>query len=218
MYLCLRIDLDYVPWDTPDAAEFGHFEPATLVRLLELARRTGYKLHFFASERALRAFPANGEAVLNDGHDLDWLCKRPEQGSSRFEEAAREFAALGHRAEGLAIRSPWPSEAQGEYLADLRFASGPPGPTPPGLRAFSVETKPFREAVRAGIGVRAWTDAVKAQLRETASRRAGITVVVRPQTLGKYDPKLSHLREILDLARAVDLPVRTLRDLVADAL
>ena len=30
MFLTLRIDLDYVPWDTPDAAEFGHGEPATL--------------------------------------------------------------------------------------------------------------------------------------------------------------------------------------------
>ena len=31
MYFCLRIDLDYVPWDTPDATEFGHGEPAVFL-------------------------------------------------------------------------------------------------------------------------------------------------------------------------------------------
>ncbi len=86
MYFCLRIDLDYVPWDTPDAKDFGHGEPAMLLRILEMARHTGLKFHFFASNRVLRAFPANADAVLNDGHDLDWFCKHPEApGNARFQ-------------------------------------------------------------------------------------------------------------------------------------
>ena len=55
MFLCLRVDLDYVPWDSPDATEFGHGEPAVLLKLLELGRFTGYKFHFFASNLECRA-------------------------------------------------------------------------------------------------------------------------------------------------------------------
>ena len=58
--------MDYVPWDTPDATEFGHGEPAMVLRLLDMARQRGFKYHFFASNRTLRAFPSSAEAVLND--------------------------------------------------------------------------------------------------------------------------------------------------------
>jgi hypothetical protein len=215
MYLCLRIDLDYVPWDTPDAGEFGHGEPAMLVRILDLARYTGLKFHFFASERAVRAFPANAEAVLNDGHDLDWLCKRPDQGEARLEEARALFSMLGHVPRGFAIRSAWPPETPPfEGIDTLQFISAPPGEVPAGLRHFPVETRPLREALRGGMSIRTWTDATKAQLRDAASRRIGATVCVRPQVLARYDTRLVHLREIVDLARAVDLPVRTLRELL----
>ncbi|MGV3619058.1 MAG: hypothetical protein ACO1SV_27340 [Fimbriimonas sp.] len=215
MYLCLRVDLDYVPWDTPDAGEFGHGEPAMLIRLLEVARFTGLKFHFFASERALRAFPANAEAVLNDGHDLDWLCKRADQGEERLEEARALFSMLGHVPRGLAVRTGWPADAAPfEGLNTLQFISATPGPVPPGLIHFPVETRPVREALRSGMSVRTWTDATKTQLRDAASRRTGVTVCVRPQVLSRFDARLSHLREILEMARAVDLPVRTLRELL----
>src|SRR5436189_6418729 len=108
MYFCLRIDLDYVPWDTPDAVEFGHGEPAAFLRLLDLARGSGYRFHFFASERVLRAFPASAEAVLNEGHDLDWFCKHPED-PARKEEALRLLAEMGHKPLGLAIKGNWPA-------------------------------------------------------------------------------------------------------------
>jgi len=213
MFLTLRIDLDYVPWDTPDAAEFGHGEPAALLRILDLARHTGYKLQFFASNRVLRAFPANAEAVLNDGHDLDWFCKHPEDASDRFKEAVNLFATIGHTPMGLSVRGSWPSaETVFDGIKTLKFISAAPGPVPPGIKLFPVESRAVREATRAGLSVRAWTDVSKTQLRDAASRNVGLTVVARPQVLARVDPKLVHLKEILDFATALDVPIQTLRD------
>src|SRR5580704_15703809 len=127
MYFCLRIDLDYVPWDTPDAKEFGHGEPAMLLRILELARHTGLKFHFFASNRVLRAFPANADAVLNDGHDLDWFCKHPEAPGARFQDAKAEFTSLGHEPAGFALRAAWPVTVKTfAGIEQMKFVSGPP--------------------------------------------------------------------------------------------
>ncbi len=216
MFFCLRIDLDYVPWDTPDAKEFGHGEPAVVLRILELARYTGFKFHFFASNRVLRAFPAAADAVLNDGHDLDWFCKHPEVPGARYAEALQEFASLGHSPLGFALRSAWPeSVGTFEGIDQLKFVSGPPGPVPAGLRLFPVEGKPVREVVRTGMSSRSWADSTKTQLREAASRNRGLTLVVRPQVLARLDPKLSHLRELLELAAAVGMNVRTLREVLA---
>ena len=216
MFFCLRIDLDYVPWDTPDAKEFGHGEPAVLLRILELARHTGYKFHFFASNRVLRAFPANADAVLNDGHDLDWFCKHPEIPGARFADARKEFATLGHTPIGFALRSPWPATATPfEGIEQLKFVSGPPGPVPAGLTFFPVEGKSVREVARTGISTRSWTETTKTQLREAASRNIGLTLAVRPQVLARVDPKLAHLRELLELSVAVGMTVRTLRDVLS---
>lgn len=215
MYFCLRVDLDYVPWDTPDAGEFGHGEPAVLLRLLELARGTGYKFHFFASNRFLRAFSAGGDAVLGDGHDLDWLCKHPEDAEGRFLASRGLFDEVKHTAVGIATRDPWPDDYHPfEGLADCRFLSAPGHFAPEGLVHFPVEARAAREAMRGGMNVRTWTDASKRQLREAATRRKGTTLVVRPQVLARYDPKLNHIREILDLANAVGMPVKTLRELL----
>ena len=62
---------------------------------------------------------------------------------------------------------------------------------------------------------RSWADSTKTQLREAASRNRGLTLVVRPQVLARLDPKLSHLRELLELAAAVGMNVRTLREVLA---
>lgn len=210
MYLCLRIDLDYVPWDTPDANEFGHGEPAAFLRLLDLARESGYRFHFFTSERVLRAFPATAEAVLNEGHDLDWLCKHPEN-LARKEEAVALFAEVGHTPLGIAIKGNWPDDGLQDVLNGFKFISSGPGPVPPGIRHFPVETRAAREAYRSGTSLRAWTDSVKSQLRDYASRNMDITVVVRPQFLAKYDPRLTIIKEMLDLANAVGLEIKTLR-------
>jgi len=218
MFLCLRVDLDYVPWDTPDATEFGHGEPAALLRLLDLARHTGYKFQFFVSNRVLRAFPTNAEAVLNDGHDLDWLCKHPEEEDGRLPEAEAQFSMIGHVPKGLAIKGPWaPKMPPFDGLPQFRFLSAAPGhnPLPEKLDLFPVETRPLREAMRGGMSARAWTDATKTQLRDAASRNTGLTILIRPQVVARYDPRLSHVREILDLARALEVPVETLRDRLA---
>jgi len=216
MFFCLRIDLDYVPWDTPDAKEFGHGEPAMLLRILELARATGLKFHFFASNRVLRAFPTNADAVLNEGHDLDWFCKHPDVPGARFAVAATEFAALGHKPIGFSLRTAWPTTATPfPGIETMQFISGPAGPVPSNLTLFPVEGRSVREAARTGVSTRTWADATKTQLRDAASRNIGLTLPIRPQVLARVDPKLVHLREVLELSAAVGLPIRTLRDVLA---
>jgi hypothetical protein len=214
MYLCIRIDLDYVPWDTPDAEDFGHGEPAALLRLLDLARSDGVRFHFYASNRALRTFPTEAQAVLNEGHDLDWLCKHPDRFEGRFQEAHAVIEQMGHRLEGMATRAAWPEGLDLPSSHPLRFLSSPPGPAPAGMRHFPVETRPFREAMRAGQSPRAWTDATKTHLRQVASVRQSATVVLHPQALAKTDPKLAYTQEVINLARVAGLEPRTLRDVM----
>jgi len=214
MFLCLRVDLDYVPWDSPDAAEFGHGEPASFLRLLELARVHGYRFHFFVSERVLRALPAVADAVLNEGHDLDWFCKHPES-LIRKEEAFTLFASVGHVPAGLALKGNWPPQAAAGLCDGLLFLSAGPGPAPPGIRHFPVETRPIREAHRSGASMKTWTDATKAQVRDLASRDRDLTIAVRPQVLAKLDPHLAHVKEILALADAVGMDISTLRKMLS---
>jgi hypothetical protein len=206
--LCLRIDLDYVPWDTPDAHDFGHGEPAMVLRLLEMVRQTGDKLHFFASNRSLRAFPTLSEAVLDDGHDLDWLCKHPRS-TARQAEAVDLFAALGHPLRGLAVRQAWPEGVPVPEFTAFVSAQGVP---PPGPRFFPVEVRSDRELARDERSPERWESVWRAAIREAASRRQGLTLCARPQVLARHDPHLQRLGRLLLLARGLDLPVRTLRD------
>ncbi|HTQ10502.1 MAG TPA: hypothetical protein VMI31_10560 [Fimbriimonadaceae bacterium] len=210
MFLCLRVDLDYVPWDSPDAAEFGHGEPAVFLRLLDFARSRGYRFHFFASERVLRALPSVPDAVLNEGHDLDWLCKHPES-LDRKTEALTLFSLVGHKPVGLALKGAWPAQAASGLSDGFLFLSAAPGPAPTGLTLFPVETRAVREAHRGGASIRTWTDSLKTQLRDFASRDRDLTVVVRPQVLAKLDPHLLSLKDVLALAEAVGLRIATLR-------
>src|SRR5688572_10068872 len=144
-YFCLRIDLDYVPWDTPDAREFGHGEPAILLRLLDLAAAEGVRCHFFMSDRALSAFPTEAEAILNSGHSLDWLCKHPLSFQERYTKALARWEPLGDRPVGFGLRGAWPDTAAGiQPPPELKFISAGPGRVPQGLRHFVVETKPDR--------------------------------------------------------------------------
>lgn len=216
MTFTLRVDLDYVPWDMPDAKEFGHGEPAVLVRLLDLARSTGAKLHFFASERVIRAFPTSIEAIRDDGHDLDWLCKHPEEMTQRWSAAQDAIEGFDVCFAGLALHHPWLPELDEVLPQVLAFCSGPLGPVPAGLRYFPVETRPDRDALRSGQTIRGWSDGVKLQVRNMASLNRGVTVVIRPQVMAKIDPGLRQTKEILDLALAVGLRVRTLRDILAE--
>ncbi len=217
-FFCLRVDLDYVPWDTPDAHDFGHGEPAALLKLLDLGRNLGIRFHFFASNRVLRAFPAAAESALNEGHDLDWFCKRPEEAEERFLDALDLFGNLGHRPIGMCLRAPWQGpEVPAVLLETLRFVSAPGASGPKGLVHFPVDTRTDREAIRGGLSAKAWADASKAAIRDAASRNRSLTLVVRPQVLAKFDAKLAHLREVLEIARAVELPHRTLRQVFGEA-
>ena len=206
---CLRVDLDYVPWDTPDALEYGHSEPAVFLRLIELSRQTGMVMHFFASTRVLRAFPATADTVLNEGHALDWLCKHPGD-AERWEEAEAAFTQLGHQPIGIATKSAWPKDAIWPSES-LQFLSAPKGSSPKGVRLLPVSATTLREAAYSGTSVRKWADDIRAQVRDSAARRLDTTIVVRPQVLGKFDPKLHVVKEILFLARAVGFNVGTLR-------
>jgi hypothetical protein len=200
-FLCIRIDLDYVPWDTPDAQQFGHGEPAMLLRLLELGRQTGSRWHFFASERALRAFPTGTDAVLNDGHDLDYLAKHPED-TERAAEAGRLMSAAGHSIRGWAIRGGWPASFA---PPGVEFLSGPADSVTP-LRLFPTEGRGLHETVRQGGSLRTW-------LSETIERLHGeVTVVVTPQVMARVDPKLDGLKELLRASREAEMPLRTLRE------
>lgn len=215
MYLCLRIDLDYVPWDTPDAQEFGHGEPAVVVRLLELAKGQGIHYQFFASNRVLRAFPAVPEVILNEGHAIDWFCKHPDDFAARYEEGNLLFSQMGVNIRGLSVRGPWPDTAINVDIPEsVKFLSAAPGPHPKSLTFFPVETRGDRDTFRGGQSVRGWTDSVKAHLRAVASLNKGATVCLRPQVLARFDPRLTHVREIIDLGAAVGLQVKTLRELV----
>lgn len=213
MYACLRIDLDYVPWDTPDAAEYGHGEPAAFLRLLEFARGRSYRFHFFASERVLRAFAPEAEAVLNEGHDLDWLCKHPES-TDRKAEALRLFENLGHVPWGLAVKGSWPATGAPGLLEGFRFISAAAGRAPEGIRHFPVETRAARDAFRSGTSVRTWIEGIRSQIREYASRNLGLTIAIRPQVLAKHDPHLILIRETIELAEAVGLEIKTLRQVL----
>jgi len=218
MNLCVRVDLDYVPWDTPDAQEFGHGEPAMVLRLLELARVGGYKYHWFASNRVLRAFPAVADAILNEGHDLDWLCKRLDQFEARFSDALERFALYGVNPQGFALRSQFtPEEAQRTYPDSLSFVSAAAGPAPASLNFFPVTVRPERDALRSGQTVRAWGEGVRSVLRQTATLHQSTTLVVRPQVLAKVDSRLSQFRELVDFGLALGYRLRTCREQCSSA-
>ncbi len=217
MRFCLRIDLDYVPWDEPDAREFGHGEPAMILRLLTLARTTGAKMHFFASDRVLRAFPQAAEAALSEGHHVDWFCKHPDQMVKRLPIARAALGELGSPLRGFALRNAWPEgEPVPPEAAALQFATGPVSGGPPGLPYFPVNYRPEREAIRSGQSVRVWCDAVRQVMRERASLQQDVVIALRPQVLAKADPQLRLVREIMELAKVIGLQQRTLIEMLAE--
>jgi hypothetical protein len=209
----LRVDLDYVPWDSPDAEEFGHGEPAVILRLLELGRSLPGNFHFFVSNRVLRAFPSQVEAILSDNHDVDWLCKHPLKFHERWPDAEQLFAALGHEAIGIAVKEGWPADGPDFVLPpEIRFLTAEAGPVPPGPRPFLVETKSDRMAVRAGLSARLWAEGLKQSLRASASLGKGAVVSVRPQVLAKLDPKLHLVKEMILFAQGMEMRLATFRD------
>ncbi len=218
MHFCLRIDLDYVPWDTYDATDFGHGEPAMLLRLLTLARAQGIKFHVFASERVMRCFPTAIDSVLGDGHDLDWLCKKPEEFQDRKKQATELLLAHGHELMGVAIRDELPKDTS--FLIDCGFeflsslSKTMSDSELYGLVHFPVETAVLREGIREGRTVKSWTESVRLHMRMASSLRKNVIVVVRPQVLAKFDPELKAIKDILKFSAALEFKNRTLRESV----
>lgn len=207
--LCVRVDLDYVPWDTPDAEEFGHGEPAMVLRLLSWADQCRVPLHFFASNRVLRAFPTSAHTIVRAGHDLDWLAKHPEQ-PQRAIEAKALLTEHADGLQGMALKVPWPSDVA--LPEGLAFVSCQEGYAPSGVRWFAVGALQDREAARSGASARSWADALRTHVRSAASLNRTTTIVVRPQVLARFDRRLQLLKEVVTLAQAVGLRVATLRD------
>lgn len=134
-FFCLRVDLSALPWeDAPGAA----LEPVVLARLLGLGRTAGLRFHAFATPEVLRAFPAYGEVILGEGHDLDPL------GQGDFGGALP-----GHVPLGCAIRTGDP------VPEGLAFVSGiDPFPVlPPIAGEFGAWVERTRATVR-GLAAR----------------------------------------------------------------
>jgi hypothetical protein len=199
---CLRVDLDYVPWDTPDADEFGHGEPAIFLKLLEFARLRGFAFHFFASNRVLSAFPSIPEAVLNEGHALDWLCKHPSE-EERWDRAAKLFKRIGHEPTGIGCLLPWPKDI--EY--DAEFYSGPRCELSRGT-AFFCQPDSLRDSIREKSGYAEWMKSFRNRSEKL------LTLVVRPQVLAKTDPQISGLIGLVDKLCSEGRECSTLKSLL----
>ncbi len=184
-----RFDLDYVPWDTADAADFGHGEPAMVLRLLTAARERGLKFQFFASTRVLRAFPSLGESVLNEGHALDWLCKHP----TRHALAVDLFARIGHRFRGIAVVRPTEVDliAASEFVVSHWPVTGHAPVIPQRLPEL-------RDFIRGGQSLADWLAAASSELQ---SESEVVVIAARPQALSHVDPQLLVFAELFATSR-----------------
>lgn len=193
--ICLRFDLDYVPWDSVNAEKYGHGEPAMILKLLDFARQSGFKFHFFISNRALRTFPTTADAILGEGHDLDWLTSDLQT----LEEAKILFSLAGHDIQGLATASPL---KVGESLDDIHFLTGPEG-----AHESNVPYFPAIDFEELSLMFRAE--------RERLSAEGHVAVVTnRPQEMAKLDPSLSRFKNLVRQISESSTPIRTLRDVV----
>jgi hypothetical protein len=203
--ICLRLDLDYVPWDAVNAEKYGHGEPAIVLKLLDLARQTGIKFHFFVSNRSLRTFPTTADAILGEGHDLDWLTHYPDD-ADLFLEARELFTLAGHKIEGVATDLPWPAGSDVTWLSDLNFLTAPTGPHPEHLAFFPETGRADADILPFGLGKQ---DVARAHGGPEGGHG---TIVAQPMILAKVDPSLKHFRELINVLNVNAIPVRTLRD------
>ncbi|MFN7172531.1 MAG: hypothetical protein ACK4P3_07090 [Fimbriimonadaceae bacterium] len=210
--VALRVDLDYVPWDTPDAEEFGHSEPAVVLRLLQWATTRKISLSFFCSTRVMRVFPSMVEKVEYEGHVAEWLCKHPQECTTRLEEAAEVFAACGAQPQGIGLKTVATLKEADWQQWPFRFGSGPVGTSIDGLPCFAVDGNTDRESYWANVPAYKWADQLKGMIRNRIASQNVLTIAIRPQVLAKYDPTLQHLDSLVEYVQVMDTPIVLLRD------
>ena len=202
MDFCLRIDLDYVPWDADE-----HDEPAMLVRLLDQARSSGWKHHFFASTRTVRAFSPLAESILNEGHDLDWICPRPEHVVADLREASTVFGVHGQALAGAGLISAWPAGLPGPEA--LRWYSSIDGTGPDDALIFPALWISPKEASRRGFGGEMWGEMVEERVTQTD---ASVAIRVQPSFLARIDPRLRMLDKLIAALLSQGRQMRTMRE------
>lgn len=210
--VALRVDLDYVPWDTPDVEEFGHSEPAVVLKLLQWAASRKLSLSFFCSTRVMRVFPSMVAKVEYEGHVVEWLCKHPQEFRSRLESAMEVFASCGAKPEGIGFKTHATIKKEDYKQWPFRFSSGPPGTSVEGLPCFPVDGNTDRESYWANIPAYKWADQLKGMIRNRSTSHDVLTIGIRPQVLAKYDPTLQHLDSLVEYVQVMDTPIVLLRD------
>ncbi len=203
MTFCLRIDLDYVPWEAEE-----HGEPAMVVRLLDQAREKGWRHHFFVSTRTLRALPTLADSILNEGHDLDWICPRPDNIERDFNEAQQVFGEHGHVIEGAGLINAWPAGLPGP--APLRWYASIDG-TGPGEAVIhpTLWISP-KDAAKSGLGGEMWGEMVVERL---AGVEGALAIRTLPSFLSRIDPRLRSLDKMISALLAAGGQMKTLREL-----
>jgi hypothetical protein len=202
MEFCLRIDLDYVPWDADE-----HGDPAMVVRLLDQARTMGWRHHFFGSTRTLRAFPPLAESILNDGHDLAWICPRPEQVVIDLREASTVFGLHGEAVQGAGLIGAWPAGLPGPE--ELKWYSSVDGTAPPDALVFPTLWISPKDAAKRGLGGEMWGEMV---LEQIAGIEDSIAVRVQPAFLARVDPRLKMVEKMMAGLAAQGRTLKTMRE------
>jgi len=216
---CLRVDLNYVPWDEAEAELFGHGEPAMALKLLAFARSEGFKFHFFTSTRSLSAFPTIHDAVLNDGHRLDWRYDPDE--SSNWPMAQSQFLQLGHRPKGIGFIAAKPEVAFPENFLYASIVSQSKkvdyvakDEPPANLIQFAVEAPSLLEAMSQGISIKSWAEK---SLQKTLQSEQTTTEILSPQVLARFDPDLAYIRNFYRQLQKEHCQFVTLDDLLKNA-
>ncbi len=209
MYLCVRVDLDYVPWQSCGPGELPHSEPAMFIRLLDVVRKLGPRLHFFATEQVIRAFPSLIVALLQEGHDLDWLCLDPSKAEEGFEAARKLSFATDYELRGVAYRDQWPSDAS--LPAEAKFLSAKTDPGAHRTKFFPLTVAVDSDLVKASGTISVLDEDLRTLLRDHASRRMPATFAIQLPAIAMVDRQLMSFQRLINFAESIEMPIRTLR-------
>lgn len=215
MYLCLRVDLEYVPWQSGTSNVLPHSEPAMFIRLLDIARKLGPRIHFFATVPVMRAFPALVTALLQEGHDIDWLCTDVNEANQGFARAQAHVSDSNYEIRGVGFKDQWPAEA--EFPREAHFLSSRAGPTPNWLRHFPISIMIDGDRVKSSQTMSNLNEDMRALLRDHASRRVPATFAIQLPALGIVDRQLLSLQRLIEFSESIDMPIRTLRQVEGES-